>query len=72
MLVFILGLKRGFDDYRDDRDSRRDRREDYIADDGRSRYSDSKYLNISLNLKYRRLWLSGYGCGFQIIYLSLL
>ncbi|XP_045168628.1 RNA-binding protein 45-like [Mercenaria mercenaria] len=36
------GLKRGFDDYRDDRDIRRDRREDYIADDGRSRYSEGK------------------------------
>ncbi|XP_060596435.1 RNA-binding protein 45-like isoform X2 [Ruditapes philippinarum] len=39
------GLKRGFDDYRDDRDSRRDRREDYIADDGRSRYSDSNVFS---------------------------
>lgn len=36
------GLKRGFDDYREERDMRRDRREDYIADDGRSRYSEGK------------------------------
>ncbi|KAL4222108.1 RNA-binding protein 45 [Mactra antiquata] len=41
------GLKRGFDDYREDRDihRNRDKREDYLADDGRSRYSDGNVSN---------------------------
>lgn len=43
--VLVSGLKRGFDDYREERDIRRDRREDYIADDGRSRYSEGKRTN---------------------------
>ena len=32
-------MKRGFDDYGSKDDSRRDRREDFIADDGRSMYT---------------------------------